>query len=74
VLIDAAGVPKLIDFGLSKITDTMRTSTDLKGAGSIPWSAPELLEGEAKTLASDVYAYAITAYEVNAPVNDTIRM
>jgi serine/threonine protein kinase len=63
VIIDDDGTPKLIDFGLSK-TLNAETSTELKWSGSIPWSAPELLDGEGKTKASDVYAYAIIVFEV----------
>lgn len=54
----------LTDFGLSSIAD-IRGFTTL-GGGAIRWQAPELLgEIEAhKTQASDVYAFAMSCYEV----------
>ena len=53
----------LTDFGLSK-PDCTITSTFLVGAGSLRWTAPELLYEKSKGKASDVYAFAITIYEV----------
>ncbi|KAG9030576.1 hypothetical protein FS837_003230, partial [Tulasnella sp. UAMH 9824] len=42
-----------------------RTSTSLRGAGSVPWQSPELLRDAARrTFQSDVYAFGITIYEV----------
>ncbi|KIO28626.1 hypothetical protein M407DRAFT_71596, partial [Tulasnella calospora MUT 4182] len=54
----------LCDFGLAKHV-TSRTSTSLRGVGSIPWQSPELLrDASRRTFSSDVYAFGITIYEV----------
>ncbi|KAF9469364.1 kinase-like domain-containing protein [Collybia nuda] len=54
----------LTDFGLSSITNIRGFTT--VGGGAIRWQAPELL-GEIevhKTRASDVYAFAMSCYEI----------
>ena len=66
IVVDQDGIPKIIDFGLSKATIQTNTSADLKGKMSFQWSAPELLQDGSKDHATDVYAYAITIYEVYA--------
>ncbi|KAG8968348.1 hypothetical protein FRC05_001572 [Tulasnella sp. 425] len=54
----------LCDFGLAKHV-TSRTSTSLRGTGSIPWQSPELLrDASRRTFQSDVYAFGITVSEV----------
>ncbi|KAG9044109.1 hypothetical protein FS837_008772 [Tulasnella sp. UAMH 9824] len=54
----------LCDFGLAKHV-TSRTSTSLRGVGSIPWQSPELLrDASRRTFQGDVYAFGITIYEV----------
>lgn len=56
----------LCDFGLAKHV-TSRTSTSLRGMGSIPWQSPELLQDSGRrTFQSDVYAFGILVYEVSA--------
>lgn len=62
---DAYGVAMLIDFGLSKPGSTL-TSTPLAGAGSLRWTAPELIDGKSKERSSDVYAFSIAVYEVRS--------
>ena len=50
---------KLLDFGLAiKPGESMGTQ------GTLPYMAPELLEGNAATVASDLYAVGIIAYEI----------
>jgi len=63
ILINDDGEPTLTDFGLSKDNSAVTSST-LKGVGSVRWTAPELLNGSTKTMASDVYAVAMVIYEV----------
>lgn len=65
VLISDTGHALLCDFGLSKALQSMVTSTELHGAGSTRWMAPEIFDGESKTSQSDVYAYGITIAEVS---------
>jgi hypothetical protein len=41
------------------------TRTALVSSGfTVPWTAPELLQGDAKALASDVFALGVTLWEI----------
>ncbi|KAF7343319.1 Serine/threonine-protein kinase HT1 [Mycena venus] len=73
VLISNKGYAVLSDFGLSRTLEwrTGYTTSTCSAAGSINWSSPELIrpwfqteEAHAKTLASDVWAFACTVYEL----------
>lgn len=73
ILIDENGVPKIADFGLSRVKDLQAslTGTSSSGAkGSLRWQAPELLFPEEfggtgkHTFASDIYALGMTYLEV----------
>ncbi|KAJ1548731.1 hypothetical protein HK405_016009, partial [Cladochytrium tenue] len=71
VLVDEFGRACVADFGfatLKKITSTRRTSsTGTAGgsvAGTLRWMAPERLLGGPLTQAVDVYAFAMTCFEV----------
>jgi serine/threonine protein kinase len=63
-LVSDDGHALLCDFGLTKVLDSMVTSTEVRGAGSTRWMAPELFMDAPKTFASDVYAYGMTIVEV----------
>jgi serine/threonine protein kinase len=75
VLVDSEGRARLTDFGLATALHATRTSTTTGGAGSLRWMAPELLDPEKydipepdanrPTKESDVYALAITIWEVS---------
>lgn len=73
ILVDAFGVARITDFGLTTIlseTDTIRTSDSDTFHGTMRWMAPELLEMEEggpsvkPTKASDIYALAMVFWEV----------
>ena len=68
VLMTSNMQPKLADFGSSHATRTTiaTSTTDVSRLSMSPcWAAPELFDyGAGKTEASDVYAYAITCWEV----------
>jgi len=69
-MVDDMGNPKLIDFGVSRITGESGYTTSGHGI-SWAWGAPELLfvpddEPIPKTTASDVYALAITYLEASS--------
>ncbi|KAG8907723.1 hypothetical protein FRB99_002519 [Tulasnella sp. 403] len=51
------------DFGLSRMQD-VKTSTTMKGAGTVRWQAPEIWENDPKSFKTDVYALAMTIVEV----------
>jgi hypothetical protein len=59
---------KLCDFGMAEAKDRSvsmtRAAMGSSGGLTVQWTAPELLEGEAKTYASDVFALGITIWEI----------
>ncbi|KAJ3102228.1 hypothetical protein HDU96_009710 [Phlyctochytrium bullatum] len=67
ILVDENGRAFVADFGfayLKKVTSTRQTSTGSLVAGTLRWMAPERLLGGPPTAAVDVYAFAMTCYEV----------
>jgi len=69
LLLDDTMNPKWTDFGLAKVKDTaMTTSSNAQGgiAGTLPWMAPELLDGSNTnyTAACDVYSLSILLWEI----------
>lgn len=68
VLITTDGEPKLLDFGIAKLTLAVQEGDDLTGVGAAPmtvnYAAPELLAGEPASVVSDVYALGIMLREV----------
>lgn len=61
VLIDASGVVRLIDFGIASAPDGAS-----KSSGTINYLAPELLTGAPLSMAADLYAVGVMAYEFYA--------
>jgi serine/threonine protein kinase len=59
---------RLSDFGMSDAKDRSKNLTRAGAVGSsgvtVPWTAPEVLAGEDKTYASDVYALGMTLWEI----------
>ncbi|KAG8906836.1 hypothetical protein FRB99_006011 [Tulasnella sp. 403] len=69
VLVNNQGRAVLCDFGLTKAIDEehhsgLTTSDGFKG--SIRWCSPEVLEGQPRTIFSDVWAWALLVTEVMA--------
>ncbi|KAJ3197366.1 hypothetical protein HK101_004242 [Irineochytrium annulatum] len=67
VLVDEHGTAYVSDFGfasLKKITSTRQTMSQGQISGTLRWMAPERLSGRPATPAIDVYAFAMTCYEV----------
>jgi serine/threonine protein kinase len=63
VLIDGAGRAKIADFGLSKVVDM--NMTHVTGiAGSVAWTAPEILQGEVYRDSADVYSFGVILWEL----------
>ncbi|KIO15553.1 hypothetical protein M407DRAFT_86980, partial [Tulasnella calospora MUT 4182] len=60
ILIDDNVRCLLCDFGLSKVTQSRRTSTSMRGVGTFRWQSPELWFDAPKSFSSDTYAFAIT--------------
>ncbi|MBK8467516.1 MAG: serine/threonine protein kinase [Chloracidobacterium sp.] len=69
ILVTAAGEPKLLDFGLAKLTrddlsgDTAETQTAFR-ALTPAYASPEQLRGDAINTASDVYSLGVVFYEL----------
>jgi serine/threonine-protein kinase len=57
---------KLIDFGIAKVQDSRENANTQLGtlAGSLHYLAPEQLLGAPASVASDIYAFAVVAYEL----------
>ena len=69
ILISGDGQAVLSDFGLSKIIEDLAGPSDYTSdscAGPLRWLAPEFMQDESRCpqLASDVWSFACTAYEV----------
>ena len=66
ILIDGQGRARISDFGLSLVRShsTLVKQAETPVCGTAPWMAPELLKGGQITIASDVYGFAMTMYEV----------
>ncbi len=71
ILVTAEGQPKVIDFGIAKLTESdSRTTTlltrDGQLLGTIPYMSPEQVSGDAATidLRTDVYALGVITYEL----------
>lgn len=60
--VDTQGVPVLLDFGLA-LAGPLRTPSRAL-AGTPTYFAPELLDGHAPSLSSDVYALGVLAFEM----------
>lgn len=64
ILVDAAGRPRLLDFGIAKsLTDTRHT-TQGHNHFSLRAAAPEQVRGDATTVATDVYGLGCVLYEL----------
>ena len=69
VLVRENGSVCLCDFGMSEAKDRSKTLTQAVGVSAqggltIQWSSPELLKGRGKDRASDVFALAVTLWEI----------
>ncbi|MBK8270557.1 MAG: serine/threonine protein kinase [Planctomycetes bacterium] len=71
VLIDEAGMPHVLDFGLAKLTeassaDTASMTAEGQFIGSLPWASPEQAAGQSELLdvRSDVYSLGVMFYQV----------
>lgn len=63
ILISEFGQPALGDFGISTFAEERtRTGKDAGAGFTLPYAAPEIVEGDSPTIASDVYSLAATLY------------
>lgn len=64
IIVDSEGILKVLDFGIS-LRENFRTADNNDHfSGTLAYIAPEVLEGNDATIASDLYAVGIIAYEV----------
>ncbi|RYD14803.1 MAG: serine/threonine protein kinase [Lysobacteraceae bacterium] len=67
ILVDAAGEPKLLDFGIARLLDREDGSagaTTLVHAMTLAYASPEQIEGQPLGTASDIYALGVVLYEL----------
>jgi WD40 repeat protein len=69
ILVDDAGAPKLLDFGIAKLLDESAIPREARTrAGMVlftpEYASPEQLRGELVSVATDVYSLAAVLYEV----------
>lgn len=70
ILVDAAGQPKVLDFGIARLADGLSREVTQLGQvlGTVPYMSPEQLAGQTGQVdaRSDVYALGCIAYELIA--------
>ena len=84
ILVSESGKPKILDFGVARVTDADIQSTTLQTdigqlIGTVPYMSPEQITGDPTEIdtRSDIYALGVVAYELLAgrlPYDLTNRM
>jgi tetratricopeptide (TPR) repeat protein len=66
ILVDAGGVPKLVDFGICKLlrADAVPAGDTVVAPMTPNYASPEQIRGDAVTLLSDVYSLGAVLYEL----------
>ena len=65
IILDLNGNPKIMDFGISKSMDELKSITQHNARpGTLLYMSPEQLGGNAITIKSDLYSLGITFYEM----------
>jgi len=64
ILINAGGVPKLLDFGVSKLLQSDQPEAIEQDMLTPDYASPEQILGGPVTLASDVYSLGVVLYEL----------
>lgn len=71
IMVDAAGNPKVVDFGIARITDTDQAANTMQTVtgqliGTLPYMSPEQIAGDPAKVDSrtDVYSLGVILYEL----------
>ncbi len=67
ILIDEQAEPRIVDFGLAKLSDSVEDMTQTgQFLGSMPWSSPEQVAGDPALIdtRTDVYALGVVLYQI----------
>jgi serine/threonine-protein kinase len=64
VLVSTSGAAKLADFGIARVGAADRLTRPGTAIGSLPYMAPEQMQGEAGDSRSDIYAFGVLLYEL----------
>jgi tetratricopeptide (TPR) repeat protein len=64
ILIDPAGQPKLLDFGIAKIVDDAEATRTLVRVLTPEYASPEQMRGEARSTATDIYSLGAVLYKL----------
>jgi len=64
LMITPEGAVKLMDFGIARVTGEQRLTQANRIVGTLEYMAPELVQGEPPSPASDIYAMGILLYEL----------
>lgn len=72
ILIDANLHPKVCDFGFSQVLNSIDSFMD-DNLGTPLYQAPEMLKQERYTIAVDVYAFGLIAYEIYCGIPPTYK-
>jgi tetratricopeptide (TPR) repeat protein len=63
VLVTSDDTVKVLDFGLA-LTSEYAKAIENSVSGTLPYMAPEVIQGQPPSVSSDLYAFGIIAYEV----------
>lgn len=64
LILTPEGSVKLMDFGIAKVAGNQRLTQANRIVGTLEYMAPELIQGESPSPASDIYAMGILLYEL----------
>ncbi len=59
ILVDAAGEPKLMDFGIARLIDKAVSNDDASKSMTLSYASPEQLAGKPVSVATDVFALGL---------------
>ncbi len=64
IVVDAAGEPKLLDFGIARLVDTDATLTVAARAMTVAYASPEQIAGEPLGTSTDLWSLGVVLHEL----------